>query len=171
MEDLFLGFSTEKLKQLESRIQDCLKRLSDEEVWWRGSDESNTVGNLVLHLCGNVRQWILSGVGGEEDTRQRDLEFAQRTGLLTREDLSDLLSNTMRRAVEVIGTVPAEKLRSRERFGVQGYETSVLEAIYHVVEHFSMHTGQIIYITKLLRNQDLGFYKHLNRPTHGEQTP
>jgi uncharacterized damage-inducible protein DinB len=170
MEDLFLGFSVEKLKQLESRIQDCLKRLSDEEVWWRGSDESNAVGNLVLHLCGNVRQWILSGVGGEQDTRQRDLEFAQVTGV-GREDLSELLSDTMRRAVEVIRTVPAGKLRSRERFGVQGYETSVLEAIYHVVEHFSMHTGQIIYITKLLRNQDLGFYNHLKCPTHGEQTP
>jgi uncharacterized damage-inducible protein DinB len=170
MEHLFLDFSAEKLKQLESRIQDCLKRLSEEELWWRGSDESNAVGNLVLHLSGNVRQWILSGVAGEPDTRQRDLEFAQFVGL-SREELSEHLADSVRRAVQVIRALPAARLRSRERLGVQGYETSVLEAIYHVVEHFSMHTGQIIYITKLLRNQDLGFYKHLKHPTHGEQTP
>ena len=170
MEHLFLGFSAEKLKQLESRIQECLQRLSEEEVWWRGSDESNAVGNLVLHLCGNVRQWILSGVSGEPDTRQRDMEFATVTGT-SREELSQLLSDTVQKAVKVIGAVPPEKLRSSDRFGVQGYETSVLEAIYHVVEHFSMHTGQIVYVTKLLRKQDLGFYKHLATSAHGEQTP
>ena len=170
MEHLFLGFSVEKLKQLESRIQECLNRLSEEEIWWRGSNESNAVGNLILHLCGNLRQWILSGIGGEPDTRQRDLEFAKvaRPG---RDELSQLLSDTVQKVVTIIAAVPADKLRSRDRFGVQGYETSVLEAIYHVVEHFSMHTGQIVYATKLLRNQDLGFYKHLARPAHGKQTP
>jgi hypothetical protein len=54
---------------------------------------------------------------------------------------------------------------------VQGYDKSILEAIYHVVEHFSLHTGQIIYATKLLRKEDLGFYKHLNHTTHSEKTP
>ena len=75
--ELFLTFSRERLQLLASRIADCLGRLSDEQIWQRGSEVENSVANLVLHLCGNVRQWIISGVGGQADIRQRDEEFSR----------------------------------------------------------------------------------------------
>ena len=168
MERLFVTFSTSKLKQLESRIQECLDRLSPEQIWWRPSEENNSVANLVLHLTGNVRQWIISSVGGAEDTRERDAEFAARG----QEDLRQLrsgLSDTVAQAVQTIEGLSAARLADSVR--VQGYDKSVLEVVYHVVEHFSQHTGQIIYITKALQKQDLGFYSHLKSATHGEKTP
>src|ERR1700691_5757570 len=78
---LFLDYSARKLRQLNSRIEDCLGRLTEEQIWARGAETENAVGNLVLHLSGNVRQWIVAGVGGRPDVRQRDAEFAARGGL------------------------------------------------------------------------------------------
>jgi len=155
---LFLDFSTDKLEELASRIEICLDRLSEEQVWARGQENENAIGNLVLHLCGNVRQWIISSIGGEPDRRQRDGEFAARGGT-SKQQLLERLRTTVEEAVSVIRALPAERLT--ERRVIQGYEGSVLEAIYHVVEHFSMHTGQIIFATKMLTSADLGFYRHL----------
>lgn len=155
---LFLDFSANKLQELAPRIETCLGRLSEEQVWARGQENENAVGNLVLHLCGNVRQWIISSIGGEPDRRQRDGEFAARGGT-SKQQLLERLHTTVEEAVSVIRALPAERLP--ERRVIQGYEGSVLEAIYHVVEHFSMHTGQIIFATKMLTSADLGFYRHL----------
>jgi uncharacterized damage-inducible protein DinB len=168
MERLFLGYSVDKLRQSQGRIQDCLDRLSPDQIWWRGSDESNAIGNLVLHLCGNVRQWIISSVGGSPDTRDRDSEFAAREGA-NAAALGSMLAATVEEAAKVIENVTPRRLTEMVR--VQGYDKSVLEAIYHVVEHFSLHTGQIIYATKLLRKEDLGFYRHLNSAAHSEKIP
>ena len=168
MEQLFLSFSADKLRQLESRIEQCLDRLSPEQIWWRSSEENNSIGNLVLHLTGNVRQWILSAVGGAPDTRERDAEFAARSQANLRE-VRSRLADTVAQASMLIEGLPAERLAARIQ--VQGYEKTVLEAIYHVVGHFAEHTGQIIYITKTLRKEDLGFYKHLSAAAHTEKTP
>lgn len=155
---LFLDFSLDKLQELASRIETCLDGLSEEQVWARGQQNENAIGNLVLHLCGNVRQWIISSIGGEPDRRQRDAEFAAR-GETSKARLRQQLRTTVEEAAAVIRALPAERLV--ERRVIQGYEGSVLEAIYHVVEHFSMHTGQIIFVTKMLTSADLGFYRHL----------
>ena len=159
--DLFLSFSRERLQTLGSRIVDCLGRLSEEQIWARGSENENSIGNLVLHLCGNAEQWIVSSIGGESDVRDRASEFAARGGLNARE-LRSRLETTLARATEVIGTVPAGRLA--ETITVQGRQEAVLEAIYTVVEHFAQHTGQIIFATKMLTGSDLGYYKHLSQP-------
>ena len=168
MERLFIDFSVEKLRQLESRIQHCLTLLTPEQIWWRGSEESNSVGNLVLHLSGNVRQWIISSVGGAPDLRQRDGEFAARGGIPV-DQLSKALRDTIDEAIPIIANLSLEKLTAT--VVVQGYNKSVVEVVYHVVEHFSLHAGQIMYATKLLQKVDLGFYRHLHAPTHGEKIP
>jgi uncharacterized damage-inducible protein DinB len=164
IEKTFLSFSSEKLLLLQSRIETCVAKLSPEQMWSRGTQNENAVGNLVLHLSGNVRQWIVSGVGGAEDRRDRDSEFRAQGG----DDALGKLRATVEEAVAVLNGLPEEKLT--ERLKIQGYEVSVLEAIYHVVEHFSMHTGQIIFATKLLTGDDLGFYGHL-KAAHSEKTP
>jgi uncharacterized damage-inducible protein DinB len=169
LERVFLDFSIAKLKQLSGRIEDCLGRLSDEQMWARGSENENAVGNLVLHLCGNVRQWICSGVGSEADVRVRDEEFAAH-GDMAAAELEGRLASTLAQAVAVLETLPAERLT--QKVTIQGYQVSVLEAIYHVVEHFAQHTGQIIFATKAATGQDLGYYRHL-RPgvAHTERAP
>jgi uncharacterized damage-inducible protein DinB len=165
----FLDCSAKTLRQLESRIEACLQKLDDRQVWTRGSEQENAVGNLVLHLCGNVRQWILAGVGGAPDRRDRDSEFDARGGNAIDRLAADLRA-TVEEACAVLARVDAEGLA--RRIVIQGYDVSGMEAIYHVVEHFSGHTGQIIFATKALTSEDLGFYRHLRKPAaHDHKTP
>jgi len=168
-ERIFLDFSARKLELLTGRIESCLDRLSAEQIWARGGENENAVGNLALHLAGNVRQWIVSGVGGRPDIRERDAEFAARGGASAAE-LKQRLRAAVTEAAAVIGGVSGARLT--ERLTIQNYDETVLEAIYHVVEHFSMHTGQIQFATKMLTGTDLGFYAHLRTAAaHGEKTP
>ena len=137
------------------KIERSLALLNEEQIWWRSNPQSNSVGNLLLHLSGNVRQWIIVGLGGATDTRDRDAEFAQRNAI-PRDELIGRLKQTLHEADETLAALDPERLLEKVR--IQGLEVSVLEAILHVVEHFSMHAGQIIYITKLLSASDLHFY-------------
>jgi len=162
----FLKFSSEKLTQLYGRIETCLAKLTPEQIWTRGAETENAVGNLVLHLAGNVRQWILCGVSGAEDHRDRNSEFDARSG----ENVLERLRPVVEEASALIASLPHERLRERKTIQ-KHYDVSVLEAIYHVVEHFAGHTGQIIFATKLLTGADLGFYTYLrsDRATVGEK--
>lgn len=166
---IFLQFSATKLRQFEERIETCLDKLTEEQIWARRSEHENAVGNLALHLCGNVRQWIGMGVGGQPDVRDRDGEFAARGGASVA-DMKAKLRRTVEEAASVIEKVSPERLA--DRITIQKYTLTVLEAIYHVVEHFAEHTGQIVFATKLLTGEDLGFYRHLAKPApHQEKTP
>jgi uncharacterized damage-inducible protein DinB len=146
--------SQRALKQYLPRIEKCLAQLSDEEIWWRPNAESNSAGNIVLHLCGNVRQWIISGLGGAEDVRQRDLEFSEQ-GPVPREALTKQLRLTVSEACRVISRLSDDSLI--RKYSIQGYHVTGIYAVVHVTEHFGYHAGQIIYITKLKRGEDLKF--------------
>lgn len=137
------------------RIRVCVDRLSDEDLWWRPAPGSNSIGNLMLHLAGNARQWIVSGVGGAPDTRRRQGEFDER-GPLPRGELLDRLGGTVQEVAAVIVRVSPAQLGETRR--IQGHDVTVLEAIYHVVEHFSMHTGQIILLAKMRAAEEIRFY-------------
>lgn len=137
------------------KIERCLELLSDEQIWWRPNPESNSIGNLLLHLSGNVRQWIVSGIGGVSDARDRDTEFAERA-ILPRNELLARLKQTLSEADTALANFDSERLL--ERMQIQGCDVTALEAMLHVVEHFSMHTGQIILMSKIFAEVDLGFY-------------
>ncbi len=160
LESEFLTVATTTLQQLCGRIEGCIANLRPEQVWIRGGENQNAIGNLILHLSGNVRQWIVSGVGGAEDVRARDAEFAAR-GAQDPLELLLRLRSTVTEAEAVMRGLSANQLL--ERIRVQGYTITKLEAIFHVVEHFSGHTFQIIFATKLLTDEDLGFYAHLSQ--------
>jgi uncharacterized damage-inducible protein DinB len=138
------------------RIVGCLEQLSDDEIWWRPNEASNSIGNLVLHICGNMRQWIISGLGGALDLRERDKEFAER-GPIPGPALREKFQQTVREASSVMARLNPEVLTRPHR--IQGYDVSGYEAAAHVIEHVAYHTGQIIYVTKLKRARDLGFTK------------
>lgn len=136
------------------RIERCLGNLKQSEIWWRPNDSCNSIGNLVLHLQGNVRQWIVSTLGGSKDIRQRPLEFSEK-GPIARTKLLQGLRRTLREAQSVIHRLSPSDLRRRHI--IQGFPVTGGEAVLHVTEHFSHHAGQIIYVTKLLKERDLGF--------------
>jgi uncharacterized damage-inducible protein DinB len=144
------------VREYPTKIQRCLDVLPGEALWRRDDASENSVANLLLHLSGNVRQWIVSGVGGAPDARQREAEFSARDGedapaLMTR------LRGTLADADAVLASLDAERLRERRR--IQGRDVKVLDAVYHVVEHFSMHTGQIILLTKRFAPGRVQFYE------------
>jgi uncharacterized damage-inducible protein DinB len=134
------------------KIERCLDGLPDADIWWRPNEASNSIGNLVLHLCGNVCMWIIGGVGELPFERHRQREFDERKRIPAAELLSRL-RDIVRQADEVMSAVKAEELLNRRQ--IQGYDVTVFEAIYHVVEHFSMHTGQIILLSKARIGVDL----------------
>lgn len=138
------------------QIRTCLAQLSDEELWLRPNEQSNSMGNLVLHLCGNVRQYVIAGLGGAADVRERAKEFAER-GPVPRAALLERLEQTLAEAGKVLDRLdPAGIL---EKQTVQGFEYDGVGILIHVVEHFSYHTGQIAYFVKARKGIDLGFYR------------
>jgi len=137
------------------KIERCLEKLSDDQIWWRANPESNSIGNLVLHLCGNARQWIIAGVNESADSRERDKEFRQ-LEIVPVNELVTLLRETVFEIDQILSRLDPPTLLTVRR--IQGLDVGVLEAIFHVTEHFSMHTGQIIMLTKMLTKSDLSFY-------------
>ena len=136
------------------RIINCLNMLPEKEIWWRPNSASNSVGNLVLHLSGNITQWIISGLGGAPDTRERDLEFAE-CGPIPRTKLAARIRRAVREACIVLDNLSEESLS--QNYNIQGFRVTGMYAVSHVSEHFAYHTGQIIFVTKLKRGKDLGF--------------
>lgn len=158
---LFLEFSRHKLlDQYWPRMRACVESLTDEQVWWRPNPASNSVGNLLLHLNGNVRQWLVNSFNRLEDTRNRPAEFKP-TEQPAASALISRLDETLQQAAAVLARLTEDDLLAR--YEIQGYNVTGLDAVYQVVEHFGLHHGQIIYVTKMLRNEDLGFYRELDR--------
>ena len=156
-ENAFVEWSVHYLaKDYLPKIKKCLKNLTEVDIWWRPNPTSNSVGNLVLHLTGNLRQWIISGVGGETDIRQRQGEFDAK-GPVPLEQLINGLEEVVLEACKVLEDLDTDVLLESRH--IQGNDVQVLGAIYHAVEHFSTHTGQIIYITKLRQGMDMAFYE------------
>jgi uncharacterized damage-inducible protein DinB len=145
------------------KIAAAVDALDDEQVWRRPNESSNSVGNLLLHMSGNARQWIVSGVGGAEDRRDRASEFAAR-GSASKAELMDLVKTTLDEADAVLAEIEGECAAANSDAPLQrvckaqAYEVTVLDAIFHVVEHFSYHTGQIIFAAKCLAEGRVSFY-------------
>jgi uncharacterized damage-inducible protein DinB len=138
------------------RIRTCLGQMSVDEIWARPNEQTVSAGNLVLHLAGNVRQYVIATLGGLPDVRERQSEFDEK-GPLPTPELLGCLETTMAEASGVIDRLDSATLLRSHR--VQGFVESGLSILVHVVEHFSYHTGQIAYIVKSRKNVDLGFYR------------
>jgi hypothetical protein len=158
---LFLDFSRRTLlEQFWPRLRGCVQPLTGSQVWWRPNPASNSIGNLILHLNGNVRQWMVASFNRLADERNRPAEFNE-TGSIPASVLLDRLGETMREVSDVLSRLTESDLLAR--YEIQGYNVSGLEAVSQVVEHFGLHYGQILYITKSLTGEDLGLYRELNK--------
>lgn len=137
------------------RVEQCVEELTDEQVWWRPNEQVNSIGNLMLHLAGSTRMWIVCGVGGGVVERDREQEFAARPPA-TREQLMTMLNSSMSDAAHVLENLDASTLQ--QQHDVRGEVYTRLESLFHAVEHFSMHTGQIILLAKIITGKDLNLY-------------
>ena len=153
------------IDESHARILRCLDELSEADLWYRANYQTVGVGNLILHLCGNVRQWICTGLGGQPDHRVRSKEFEE-LGPIPKAELVALLNQTMADARAVIEALdPARLVEPRS---VQGFTETGVSILVHVIEHFSYHTGQITYITKSRKAVDLGYYANQNLNATGQ---
>jgi uncharacterized damage-inducible protein DinB len=146
-------FITQSIRYLEEnvpRVERCLKELTEDEVWQKPNSSSNSIGNLILHVSG------ISSMGKAEDTRDRPAEFST-TGGLNKTELLEKITTTVKQAARVLQNVNEEEMLGIRI--VQGFEMSGVDMMVHVVEHFSYHTGQIVFWTKLLKDKDMEFYK------------
>jgi uncharacterized damage-inducible protein DinB len=137
------------------RIERCAESLTDEQIWWRPNEESNSIGNLLLHLAGSTRMWVVSGVGGCEVERDRQSEFDERA-MLPRAELLSRLRDSLAEADGVLKNFDSSKILENRR--VRDDEQPALDSLFHAVEHFAMHAGQIFLLTKIIMGKDLSLY-------------
>ncbi len=168
-EELLNEFKEQIIFRLDESSRMNMKSLaliSEEDVWKRFNQSSNSIGNLILHLCGNITQYAIASLGNKEDQRNRDIEFSTEE-VYTKAELLSKLSATVQEAKRIIlETSQEEYLRKRE---VQGFNFSGIGIVIHVTEHYSYHTGQIAFWIKQLKNKDLGFYDGIDLTVKNKQ--
>jgi len=142
----YMSACRHRLAECVKKIKHCLAQLSDEQVWWRPHGSMNSIANIVLHLCGNVRQWIISGVGGEPDIRDRPKEFSDRSSL-PKAELIRRLDEIAAKADAVLAGLTDQELLKRRR--IQGFDETALSAIFDSISHFRGHQQEIVYIARL----------------------
>ncbi len=146
--------AADELTSALQRIEHCVRQLTEEQVWSRPVPEMNSIGNLLLHLCGNVQQWIVVGLGGGVDRRNRPAEFSER-GPIPTEELLRRLQGVVAEAKEVLGRQTASQLLAVRR--IQGHDVTGLAAIFNSVPHFRGHTQEIIHLTRIQRGATYQF--------------
>ena len=155
----FIEQAVFRLRENTEKIERCLAEYSEKELWKRPNEASNSMGNQLLHLSGNIRQYIHFGIAGQSDIRQRDSEFSTNEGY----DKATLMANLKHTIEEAIGIIEQQNVaRLLQKSTVQSFELTGLANILHVVEHYSYHSGQIAFWTKILKSKDLGFYAGLD---------
>lgn len=161
-DDIVLVLKSSCLSHLRENLlktESCLAQLNEDELWFRKNESSNSIGNLILHLNGNITQYILSALGGSTDKRERDKEF-QPESRIGKNELLEIHQSIIHQTMDVIQKLDESALLKKRM--VQGFEKKGIEILIHVVEHYSYHTGQIAWAVKELKNKDLGFYKDMN---------
>ncbi|WP_299534194.1 DUF1572 family protein [Ulvibacterium sp.] len=161
----FIAQSIYRMDESTRMVHICMEQLSEEEIWRRHNESSNSIGNQILHLCGNITQYAIAALGQAADSRDRDKEFEARSGY-SKSQLVHMLVDTVERAKRVMDGSNVQNLMRKRN--VQGFYFSGMGIIIHVVEHYSYHVGQIAQWTKMLKNMDLGFYDGIDLTVKNE---
>lgn len=151
----FFKNSSYRLDEGTRMIKISLDSISESDIWKKPNESSNSIGNQIAHICGNMTQYIIASLGERDDYRNRDEEFSM-TGGFTKSQLIQKLEDTVKEAKVILKQCNKKQLlKIRE---VQGFKLSGIGIVIHAVEHYSYHTGQIAFWTKLMTNKDLGFF-------------
>jgi hypothetical protein len=156
--------SSRQLAKATAVIKHCLNQLNDDQAWWRPTPSQNSIANLLLHLCGNVRQWVISGVGGAPDVRRRPDEFSEQ-GPISKAELLHRLDEVVHQAAAVLRAASPDELLKHRR--IQGFETNGLSAIFDSVAHFKGHTQEIICLTRMQLGEAYKFNWAPSTPDEG----
>lgn len=143
----FLEQTNERIHNAYERIINCLDQLEEEHIWYRPDSDVNSIGIIINHLCGNLRQWIVSGIGGLQDIRNRPLEFDDSTKL-SKHELINKFKKIINNCKKTIDNFNPGNLLEKRR--IQGFDENALSAIYGAVTHLELHAGQITYITRII---------------------
>ncbi|MCY4484873.1 MAG: DUF1572 family protein [Spirochaetaceae bacterium] len=159
----YVASSLHQLDHARRNINHCFDQLGAEDLWWTPRAGSNSIGVIIQHLIGNLRQWAISGIGGEPDVRDRPAEFrvearADKTSLQAR------FNRVLDRVAAVYAEVDDAAILDGRR--IQGSDTTVLAAIYDTMSHLKLHTGQVLYLTRLRLGEA---YRESWTPTTREQ--
>ncbi|OEK08502.1 hypothetical protein A8C32_03355 [Flavivirga aquatica] len=157
-EDILKEFKEQIVYRLDEStrmISISFDKLSEEDIWKRINDSSNSIGNLIIHLCGNMTQYVIASLGNKDDNRDRDEEFAMQSGFNKKQLLEKLQITVKEVKTIILNLSEIEYLKQRD---VQGFNFSGIGIAIHITEHYSYHTGQIAFWTKQINNKDLGFY-------------
>jgi len=156
--EIIMSFEKQFLEETNIRINNaseiiihCLDQLKEEYIWYKPDNSVNSIGIILNHLCGNLRQWIISGIGGLEDIRNRPLEFKDDTRL-SKTELVNKFREIISSCNKTINNFNPDNLLENRH--IQGFEKSALSAIYGTVNHLELHAGQIIYITRSILKSD-----------------
>ncbi|MFT4678575.1 MAG: putative damage-inducible protein DinB [Flavobacteriales bacterium] len=153
--DEFLAQVVLRISENPPRIEQCISGLTEDQLWFRPNESLSSIGNLILHLCGNIRQYAITSLSETTDIRNRSSEFNAH-GNYTKCELLSMLKSTVQEAIQVVETLNEKQLM--KTYEVQCYSLSGMGILVHVAEHFSYHTGQIVFLTKFLANKHLKFY-------------
>lgn len=148
-------FETRVFSESYDRIYKCLSLIDENDLWRSPGSTIPSIGNLILHLCGNARQWILSGIGNRVDNRNRNAEFIVQTNV-KKGELVFLMENLRVNILQTLEEMDGRMLKAK--MNIQGFEVTGFSMLIHVIEHFSYHTGQITTMTKMLTNKETGYY-------------
>jgi len=154
-ESSFIAETRLGIREAFDRIIHCLNQLSDDQVWWRPNDQMNSIGNLVLHVCGNLRQWVVAHVGGNKDVRNRPEEFSER-GPIPVEELRQKISLVKEDINQVLDSISGDDLS--QYITIQGFELTKLTALYRTTVHLEGHAGQVLYITRIQKGDDYNMF-------------
>jgi hypothetical protein len=160
---LYLAESRKQFIKARDRINHCLNQLDNADIWWTPQEPCNSIGIILQHVCGNLRQWVLAGVGGAPDTRNRPEEFEMKERT-SKADVQQMVNKVFDDVLAALKNLAPESLIDQKR--IQGFDASVLGAIYVAVTHLDIHGGQILYITRLRKGAD---YQVFWKPSTKEQ--
>ena len=146
LRELLCAEANHELAAAANIIRHCLDQLTVDQVWWRPDPSMNSIGNLILHVCGNVRQWIVCGLGSEPDSRRRQLEFDQRQPL-SHDELMQLVTSTLDSAHKTLGTVTSADLLAEKT--IQGTNVNGMRALMHSVSHFRGHVQEMVHLARV----------------------
>lgn len=152
------------LDESVTKIRHCLNQLSEEQVWWRPHDSMNSIGNLILHLAGNARQWMVSGLGGSADVRDRPSEFSQRSSV-PKAALLENLEQVVRETTAVFDRLSAVEMSTERK--IQGFSVTGWNALFHCIPHFKGHTQEIISLTRMQLKEGYQFHWQPKTPEQG----